>query len=238
MAERWHGGPEVTGSSPVTPILKRSRAMVVIVGALHQNVEALVTRVFLRAIDILGGLSKLTEYRTLTWLPSLARAVYVVVLREEYLKTSDEIAQAVGLTKQTVQNILRSDIDLALEKLKRMEELLQEEAKELKVHTAGGIAKLAYKQVKEGHEEPHVFLEYCIQTAQALDIPWAYMLLKRLKGTDFPLNSADDIKERVRDVYIKGRRADEVLSELDYSIRTPAELLHRIKENLKMHGVE
>ncbi|MFN3870577.1 MAG: bacterio-opsin activator [Aquificaceae bacterium] len=212
--------------------------MVVIAQPMEQDLEALVLRVFLKSIDVLGGLSKLAEYKTLTWLPSLARAVYCVVLREEYLKTEEEIAQRVGLTQQTVRNILRADPKAAMEKLKSLETLIEEEKKELKVHTAGGVAKLAYKLVKEGHEEPKVFLQYCERVAYALDIPWAYMVLKRLKGTDFPINAAEDILERFDNIYIKGRNAKEVLKELDYPIKNPADLLHRIKENLKMHGLD
>jgi len=75
--------------------------MVVIAQPVEQDFEALVLRVFLKSIDVLGGLSKLADYKTLTWLPSLARAVYCVVLREEYFKTEEEIAQRVGLTIQT-----------------------------------------------------------------------------------------------------------------------------------------
>ena len=212
--------------------------MVVVVQPVEKDLEQLVLRVFLKAIDVLGGLSKLAEFRTLTWLPSLARAAYCVVLREEYFKTDREIAEKVGLTVQTVRNILRAEPSEALEKIRRLEELVSEEAKELKVHTAGGVAKLAYKLVKEGHEEPKVFLEYCERVAYALDIPWAYMVLKRLKGTDFPINSSEDIARKVEGVYIKGRPASDVLKELEYPIRNPAELLHRIKENLKMHGLE
>ncbi len=212
--------------------------MVIEVKPVEVDVESLVTRVFLKAIDLLGGLQKLAEYRTLTWLPSLARASFAVVLREEYLKTEEEIAQIVGLTKQTVRNIMRADPEVAMYKIKHIDELTQEEKKELKVHTAGGIAKLAYKLVKEGHEEPRLFLEFCTQAAEALDIPWAYMVLKRIKGTDFPINSAEDIKKKISGIMIKGRRAEEVAEELDYPIKNPADLLHRIKENLKMHGID
>jgi len=212
--------------------------MVVELQPVEVDVEPLVTRVFLKAIDLLGGLHKLAEYRTLTWLPSLARASFTVVLREEYLKTEEEIAETVGLTKQTVRNILRADPELAMYKVQHIEELTQEEKKELRVHTAGGIAKLAYKLVKEGHEEPKIFLEYCTQTAEALDIPWAYMVLKRIKGLDFPIHSPEDIGERLEGIMIKGRKAREVIAEIDYPIKNPAELLHRIKENLKMHGIE
>jgi probable regulatory domain-containing protein len=78
----------------------------------------------------------LAEYRTLTWLPSLARAAFVIVLREEYVKSELEIAEFVGLTKNTVRNILRADPQLALYKLKHLEELTAEQKKELKVHIA------------------------------------------------------------------------------------------------------
>ncbi len=212
--------------------------MVIELKPIEVDAEPLVLRVFLKAIDLLGGIQRLAEYRTLTWLPSLARASFAVVLREEFLKTEEEIAQEVGLTKQTVRNILRANPELALYKIKNLEELTQEEKKELRVHTAGGIAKIAYKLVKEGSEESGIFLEYCTQAAEALDIPWAYMVLKRLKGSHFPINSASDIKDRVSGIRIKGRKAEEVLEELSYPIRNPAELLHRIKENLKMHGID
>ncbi len=212
--------------------------MVVEIKPVEVNAEPLVLRVFLKAIDLLGGLQKLAEYRTLTWLPSLARASFAVVLREEFLKSEEEIAREVGLTRQTVRNILRANPELALYKIQNVDELSREEKKELRVHTAGGIAKLAYKLVKEGTEEPNLFLEYCIQASEALDIPWAYMVLKRLKGSHFPIKSADELRDKVSGIRIKGRRAEEVLEEIVYPVRNPAELLHRIKENLKMHGID
>ncbi len=212
--------------------------MVVELKPMEVDAEPLVVRVFLKAIDLLGGFQKLAEFRTLTWLPSLARASFAVVLREEYLKTEEEIAEIVGLTRQTVRNILRADPELALYKIEHIDELTQEEKKELRVHTAGGIAKLAYKLVKEGHEEARVFLEYCTQTAMALDIPWAYMILKRIKGIHFPINSSEALKGRLSGLMIKGRRAEEVIEEIDFPVKNPAELLHRIKENLKMHGID
>ena len=43
------------------------------------EIEYLVNRVFFKAIELLGGLNKLAEFRTLTWLPSLARAAFVAV---------------------------------------------------------------------------------------------------------------------------------------------------------------
>jgi probable regulatory domain-containing protein len=196
------------------------------------DLEQLVTRVFFRAIDLLGGLSKLTEFRTLTWLPSLARAAYVVVLREEYLRTEEEIAQRVGLTKNTVRSILRADPTLAMEKVQKLEELAKEELKEMKVHTAGGIAKLAYKMVKEGNEA-EILSHFCTvvaeEVARALDIPWAYAVLKHLRGVKFPVQDSQVLKERLKGVKIKTHPAEEVVDRLPYPIKTPAILLHEIK---------
>ena len=117
------------------------------------EIELWAGRVFLKTIDLLGGLQKLAEYRALTWLPSLARASFAVVLREELMKTEDEIAKFIGLTRNTVRNILRADADLALKRLQEMEEEVSKEGKkELKVHIAGAFAKLAFKEIKEGKE--------------------------------------------------------------------------------------
>jgi len=46
------------------------------------RIDELAERVFLEAVRSIGGLRKLTEYRNLTWLPSLAEAALVVVMRE------------------------------------------------------------------------------------------------------------------------------------------------------------
>jgi len=211
--------------------------MVVEVKPAERDLEHLVTRVFLKAIDIVGGLQKLAEYRTLTWLPSLARAAFAVVLREEYLKTEDEIAQLLGISRNTVRQILRADPQMALYKIQHMDELSPEERKQLKVHTAGGIAKIAYRLVKEG-EEPKIFEYYCTLTTQALEVPWAYLLLKRIKGTHFPVKSPDELVEKVKGVEIKGLPAEEVVKRLEYPIKNPAELLHKIKLYLKMKGLD
>ncbi len=209
--------------------------------ATEEELEHLVTRVFFKGIDLLGGLSKLAEYKTLTWLPSLARAAFAIVLREEYLKTEEEIAAIVGLTKNTVRNILRADPEMALYKIQHMEELTKEEKKELRVHTAGGLAKLAYKLVKEG-QDAQVLLEFCAATgakvAQVCEVPWAYAVLKRMKGVKYPIMNSDVLAEKLKGIDIKGVPATDVVREISYPIRTPADLLHEIKEYLQMKGID
>jgi probable regulatory domain-containing protein len=205
------------------------------------DLEHLVGRVFFKAIDLLGGLSKLAEYRALTWLPALARAAFTIVLREEYLKTEEEIAQIVGISKSTVRNILRADPNLAMYKIQHIDELTKEEKQQLKVHTAGGIAKLAYKFVKEGNEA-QTLLEFCreisAKAVQTCDAPWAYLVLKSIKGLRYPVTSPEQLKEKIGHLSIKGVDGNEIAEGLHYPIRNPAELLHEIKEYLEAKGIK
>lgn len=204
----------------------------------EKGLERLVERVFFKAIDLLGGLKQLAEYRTLTWLPSLARAAFAVVLREEYLKSEDDIAEYVGLTRNTVRNILRADPDAAMYKIQHIDELSAEEKRELKVHTAGGVAKLAYKLVKEG-QDSQTMLDFCHQMAgEALkaascESPWAYQVLKHTKGIDYPIVEAKVLAQRLQNITIKGHSGAEIAEGLAYPIKTPAALLHEIKEYLE-----
>ena len=217
--------------------------MVIEINALEINnydLDHLVGRVFFKAIDLLGGLSNLAEYRTLTWLPSLARASFAIVLRQEYLKTEEEIAEIVGITKNTVRNILRADPNAALYKIQHIDELTKEEKQQLRVHTAGGIAKLAYRLVKEGNEA-QILLEFCrdmtAKAVQTCDAPWAYLVLKNIKGVRYPVENPDVLKERLGHLSIKGIDGTEVVKNLSYPIKNPAELLHEIKEYLDMKGI-
>ena len=204
------------------------------------EVKYLAERVFFKSIDLLGGLNKLAEYRTLTWLPSIARASFAIVLKEEFLKTEDEIAEYIGLTRNTVRQILRADPNLALYKIEHMDELTAEEKKQLKVHTAGGIAKLAYKYVKAG-EDSQTVMEYCRQISQEAvaqcDAPWAYLVLKNIKGTHYPITDAKALEEKIGHLEIKGIKAGEIIPNLHYPIKNPAVLLKEIKEYLQMKGL-
>lgn len=109
------------------------------------DVDAMALRVFLKALDLLGGPRKLVEYRHLTWLPSLMAAAYVVVLTQEAAKTEDEVAAFLGLARASVRNIRRADPTRVQAKLSR--EL--KEAKTLRAHVAGALARWAYEEVKK-----------------------------------------------------------------------------------------
>ncbi|MGB9790010.1 MAG: hypothetical protein ACPLTP_05185 [Thermotoga caldifontis] len=115
---------------------------------LEKQIEQMATKVLFKSIELLGGLNKLAQHRNLTWLASLARACIAVVLKQEYAKSDEFIAQYLGTSSATVKNILKADPKAVKKRLEDIDKFCEEEKKDLKVHTAGAVAKLAYKLVK------------------------------------------------------------------------------------------
>ena len=180
------------------------------------DVDALAEQVFYESINILGGLRKLIEYRNLTWLPSLAEAAYAVVMKEELMKTHKEIAFDLGLTPQTVQNILRADAQ-------EVEKFIKGEIEKVDEHKAGGIAKLAYERVKK---DKRITMKE--KELEVLGVGWAIKVLTRLRGTDFPLDK-EQLLERLKGVVIKDKPFEEIVNEMKFPVNTPAEVLKEIK---------
>ena len=135
------------------------------------DVNKMAEKVFLESINILGGLKRLVEFRNLTWLPSLAEAAYVVVMKNELMKTYGEIAKDLGITEQTARNIATADENKIRDYL---EGELEDRPNE---HIAGGIAKMAYKRLKkEGRlEEDEIVINQ--GEIEVLDIDWAIHVL-------------------------------------------------------------
>ncbi len=190
------------------------------------DIDKMAEKVFFESIRILGGLRKLIEYRNLTWLPSLAEAAYVIVLKNEAFKTYKEIAKELGITEQTAKNIATADEE---EVKKYIEGELEERPKE---HIAGGIAKLAYRKLKEEGKLEEDEVEIKHDEIEVLGIDWAVHVLTRIKGLDFPVEK-DRLMERLKGLVIKGKKAEEILEKLEYPIKSPAELLHNIKVHLE-----
>jgi len=181
------------------------------------DIEALAEQVFHESINILGGLKNLMEYRNLTWLPSLAVAAYVVIMKEEMMKTHKEIAYELGLTPQTVQNILRA-------KSEEVQKLIRGEVEKVDEHKAGGIAKLAYERVKK--EKIIIIRE---RELEVLGVEWVIKVLTRLRGADFPLDK-NQLGEKLRGITIKEKTADEIIEQMKFPVKNPADVLHQIKK--------
>lgn len=111
------------------------------------NYDEIALKLFTKSIEVVGGPRKLIQHRALTWLPSLMTACYVITLKEEAKQTNSQIAQTLGISRQTVRNILEADINAV--KIRLEKGSLAQETKKLKYHIAGGIAKLAWQKLRE-----------------------------------------------------------------------------------------
>jgi len=110
------------------------------------DIDQRALRVFLKAIELVGGPRQLVELRRLTWLPSLQEAAYAVVLAEEHHWPAEEIAQFLGASSAAVRHLPRAPEAAVLERLRG------EEPSEHNVHIAGGLAKLALEALQREEE--------------------------------------------------------------------------------------
>lgn len=186
-----------------------------------ESVDDMAFKVFIKSLEILGGPRKLVEYRNLTWVPSLMAAAYAVVLHDKG-KTAEEIAEFLGMTKQTIKRMLSADPEEVMAKL-RGEELEKDE------HTAGGIAKEAWRRLKTG-EDINIALSSTQKAVEAIGPAWAVLVLTRIKGIDFPVTDAEELKKRLAGIEVSGKPVEEILEKIEYPVRSPAELLHKIKK--------
>lgn len=181
------------------------------------RIDELAERVFLEAVRSIGGLRKLTEYRNLTWLPSLAEAALVVVMREEAGKSAREIARELGITEMTVRNILEA-------KPERLIKALAGEVEKADTHKAGALAKMAYERVKQGKELPPT------PPIERMGPEWPIRIAMELRGVDFPVE-ASYIIEKLGDPEIMGKRLSQLLEGVG-EVRSPSELVKIISERL------
>jgi probable regulatory domain-containing protein len=176
---------------------------------------------------LVGGPKEIIIYRNLTWIPSLIQASYAVVLFEEMGKTYDEIAEYLGLTKQTVRNMLRTDVELVKKKLK--EEIKGEG---VKIHTAGALARWAYEEIKKGNESISYLTGVFEHVSELIEISWPLEVLRRIKGTHFPIKR-DELKDLLKNIEIEGKSFEEIEHKLPEEIKSPAVLLKEIKKVIK-----
>jgi probable regulatory domain-containing protein len=193
----------------------------------ERDLEATVLRVFLKVIDLVGGPKALAEKKRLTWAGSLMTAAYVIVLAHEGMKGEEAIAKELGLSSTAVRQILRADPEAAL---KRIQEMGEGEA--LRTHVAGGLAKAAYRAIRQGQEEPRVLGYFLERFAEAMGIPWAVLVLKAVKGLDFPVGK-EVLLERLKGFRLLDQPAEAILERLEYPVRNPADLLHQIRLHLE-----
>jgi hypothetical protein len=70
------------------------------------------------------------------------------------------------------------------------------------------------------------------EEAEVLDIDWAVHVLAKIRGLDFPAEK-EQLLARLSGAVIKGKKMEEILEKIEYPVKSPAELLHKIKIVLK-----
>ncbi|NPA76898.1 MAG: bacterio-opsin activator [Candidatus Diapherotrites archaeon] len=188
---------------------------------IRESVDDQAFKVFIKSLEILGGPRKLVEYRNLTWVPSLMAASYAVVLHDKG-KTAEEIAEFLGMTKQTVKRMLSADPEEVMAKLRG-------EVMETDEHTAGGIAKEAWRRIKAG-EDINIAFSTAQRTVEAIGPAWAVLVLTKIRGVDFPITEPSILLERLKGIEINGKPVEEIIAKIEYPVRSPAELLHKMKK--------
>ncbi|GEM_PF-70426 len=121
----------------------------VVVKPVSEPIEDMVAEIVNRCIALVGGFEELLKYENLTWVTSLVRSAYAVVLKHEMNKTTDDIAKILGTTKNTVKEILEAKEEKVKELILRGE---LQNMKALDTHVAGALAKIAYIQLKSEGE--------------------------------------------------------------------------------------
>lgn len=193
------------------------------------NVDEKAIRVFLKALEILGGPRRIIEYRNLTWLPSLITASYAIVYHKDKGYSYESIANLLGISTTTARNILQADEEAVKKKLS---EVIEETSEEKRTHIAGAIAKMAYKEIEQGRDEINIMMHLVKETSKSLGVEWAVKVLSMLKGVDFPLNK-ETFLEKLNGINIKGKDIKEIAEKIEFPVHTPAELLHKIKEAIE-----
>ncbi len=179
-------------------------------------------RVFVKAIEIVGGPRKLVELRNLTWVPSLMAASYAVVLRDRG-KTTQEIAAFLGLSTATVERMLAAHGE-AVERRLRGERLDE--------HMAGALAKEALRRLKAG-EDIHIALDSGRTMLEAVEAPpWTILVLRRIKGLHFPVEDPQQLRSRLAGISVEGEPAEEVVERISYPVVSPADLLKKLNKGV------
>ena len=186
-----------------------------------------VLSILMEALNVLGGPRKIIEFRNLTWIPSIIKAGYALLLKEAG-KTHEEIAKELGVTKATVDRMLRADPEDVMKKISG--ELVEEKIDE---HVAGGLAKIGYKQLKEKQIKQEI--EHYSETAETLGVEWAVILMTKVRGLDFPVNK-DTLLGRLKGIKIFDIPIEDILDEVKFPVETPAQLLKEVSRVLKTKG--
>lgn len=101
-------------------------------------------QVFLKSLEMLGGMRTLVENGQLEWLPQLVESSYALVMVNEQRKSVDEIADFLGVTKGDVTGMIEAPTQAATVRMKTAP--LDEPHLD---YAAAGVAKSAYQVLRK-----------------------------------------------------------------------------------------
>jgi len=61
-----------------------------------------------------------------------------------------------------------------------------------------------------------------------IELLWAMLTLIRVRGLDFPVGK-EELAERLKGIVVRGKLVEELLEKIEYPVKSPAELLHKLK---------
>ena len=77
-------------------------------------------------------------------------------------------------------------------------------------------------------------IEVSKQTIESIGGPtWAIETLVRIKGLDFPIEDSKVLEERLKGIKAFGKDLGEIVKEIEYPIKKPAELLKKLSRKIK-----
>ncbi|WP_303907219.1 hypothetical protein [Thiohalomonas denitrificans] len=109
-------------------------------GIQAESADKRVLELFVGAVREVGGLRRLVTERRLGWLPELLASSEVLVLQEEEHRRLEEIAELLGMSRDTVANILAAPADRAEQCI----EMPPPQAIEDRELAAGGLVRRAW----------------------------------------------------------------------------------------------
>lgn len=108
------------------------------------DVDDKAMRVFVKSLELAGGIGDLVKTGTHAILPALLESSYVIVLKNEKHQANDEIADYIGISTGEVSEILEAPTEGAAI---RFTQSSDEDIPEIG-NAAGGLAKSAYQVIR------------------------------------------------------------------------------------------
>ena len=115
------------------------------------DVDDKAMRVFMKSLELAGGVGDLVKSGAHSYLPALLESSYVMVLKNEKHQPNEEIADYLGISTGAVSDILEAPTEGALIRLTHPS--MEEDSPPDFGTVAGGLAKSAYQVIRREEQQ-------------------------------------------------------------------------------------